>query len=92
MEGQTSTFQSQCEDLLTEQRRLEKVAHDVGTDLHYYAYLEEATRRLNAPGAGRLVDDADFGKMVEIIDSCIDFMNGHVRSVERGIVRLLIFV
>jgi hypothetical protein len=79
VEAQTSTFQSQCEELLTEQRRLEELANEVGTDLHYYAYLDNATRRLNAPGASRLVDDASFGEMVENIDSCIMFMEEHVR-------------
>jgi hypothetical protein len=79
VEAQTSTFQSQCEELLTEQKRLEELANEVGTDLHYYAYLDNATRRLNAPGASRLVDDASFGEMVENIDSCIVFMEEHVR-------------
>lgn len=78
VEAQTSTFQAQCEELLTEQRRLEKLADEVGTDLYYYAYLEKATRRLNAPGAGRLIEDHDFSEMVENIDSCIKFMTTHV--------------
>jgi conserved oligomeric Golgi complex subunit 3 len=78
VENQTSSFQSQCEDLLNEQRRLEKLANEVGTDLHYYAYLETATRRLNGPGASRLVDDESFGEMVENIEACIVFMNEHV--------------
>lgn len=78
VETQTSTFKAQCEDLLAEQTRLEKLANDVGTDLHYYAYLETATRRLNAPGAGRMVDDDAFGEMVENIEACIVFMNVHV--------------
>ncbi|KAJ3524119.1 hypothetical protein NM208_g12179 [Fusarium decemcellulare] len=77
VEAQTSTFQAQCEDLLNEQRRLEDLADEVGTDLHYYAYLDNATRRLNAPGASRLVDDASFGEMVENIDACIVFMEKH---------------
>lgn len=80
VESQTSTFQSQCEDLLNEQKRLEKLAHDVGTDIHYYHYLDNATRRLNAPGASRIVDDHTFGEMVEAIDSCIVFMSKHVSS------------
>lgn len=78
VEEQTTTFQSQCEELLTEQRRLEKLADEVGTDLRYYAYLETATRRLNAPGASRLVDDSSFGDMMEEIESCISFMAFHV--------------
>lgn len=78
VEAQTSSFQSQCENLLDEQRRLEKLAHDVGTDLHYYEYLDNATRRLNAPGASKMVDDESFGDMIDNIDACIVFMNSHV--------------
>ncbi|KND93008.1 Conserved oligomeric Golgi complex subunit 3 [Tolypocladium ophioglossoides CBS 100239] len=83
VEAQTSSFQSQCESLLTEQRRLEKLADQVGTDLYYYAYLDTASRRLNAPGASRLVDDGAFGEMVENIGSCIDFMDAHETYRER---------
>ncbi|KAJ6441155.1 Sec34-like family protein [Purpureocillium lavendulum] len=83
VEAQTSSFQAQCEGLLTEQRRLEALADEVGTDLHYYAYLDTATRRLNAPGASRLVDDASFGEMVDNIDSCIKFMDSHDTYRER---------
>lgn len=80
VEAQTTSFQSNCEGLVSERRRLEKLADEVGTDLHYYAYLDTAMRRLNAPGASRLVDDASFGEMVQNIDSCIDFMDSHVRQ------------
>lgn len=83
VEAQTSTFQAQCEELLAEQRRLEKLADEVGTDLYYYAYLEKATRRLNAPGASQLVEDDDFSEMVENIDSCIKFMTTHENYRER---------
>ncbi|RDA91295.1 hypothetical protein CP533_6338 [Ophiocordyceps camponoti-saundersi (nom. inval.)] len=83
VEAQTTSFRSRCEDLLNEQHRLERLAHDVGTDLHYYAYLETATRRLNAPGASRLVEDDAFGDMVANIDACIGFMNNHVSYRER---------
>ena len=78
VEDQTSTFQSQCDDLLTEQKRLETLADEVGTDLHYYAYLDNVSRRLNAPGAGRLVDDEAFGEMLANLDSCIAFMTKNV--------------
>ncbi|KAI5466859.1 Sec34-like family-domain-containing protein [Mariannaea sp. PMI_226] len=77
VETQTSTFQAQCEDLLREQRRLEMLADEVGTDLYYYDYLDIASRRLNAPGASRLVDDDPFGEMIENIDACIVFMEKH---------------
>ncbi|KAL2752097.1 hypothetical protein ACRALDRAFT_1083664 [Sodiomyces alcalophilus JCM 7366] len=74
VEAQTSTFKAQCEDLLSEERRLQKLADDVGTDLHFYAYLDNVTRRLNAPGASRLVDDDDFVEVINNLDSCIAFM------------------
>jgi conserved oligomeric Golgi complex subunit 3 len=84
VEAQTSSFQSQCEDLLNEQNRLEKLANEVGTDLFYYAYLETATRRLNAPGAGRLIEGNDLGEIVDNIDACIAFMEEHVSSALRN--------
>ena len=74
VEEQTSSFQAQCEDLLSEQRRLEKLADDVGTDLHYYAYIDTVSRRLNAPGASRLVEDHSFGEILQNLDACIAFM------------------
>ncbi|KAF3763653.1 Sec34-domain-containing protein [Cryphonectria parasitica EP155] len=74
VEEQTSTFQSQCEGLLSEQRRLETLADEVGTDLHYYAYIDNVTRRLNAPGAGRQVEDESFGETLQNLDACIAFM------------------
>lgn len=78
VEEQTTSFKSQCDDLITEQTRLERLADEVGTDLHYYAYLDNVTRRLNAPGAGRLVDDDAFGEVLENLDSCIAFMMKNV--------------
>ncbi|KAI1293168.1 Sec34-like family protein [Xylaria venustula] len=77
VEAQTSSFQAQCDDLLSEQRRLQQLADDVGTDLHYYAYLDGVTRRLNAPGASRLVDHENFGEILTNLDTCIEFMIQH---------------
>lgn len=74
VEEQTTSFQAQCEDLLSEQSRLQKLADDVGTDLHYYAYIDSVSRRLNAPGAGRLVEDESFGEILQDLDACIAFM------------------
>lgn len=79
VEDQTTSFQSQCDDLLSEQKRLHRLADEVGTDLHYYAYLDNVSRRLNAPGASRLVDDAAFGEVLDNLDSCIAFMTEHPR-------------
>lgn len=77
VEAQTSTFQAQCDDLLSEEKRLQKLADEVGTDLHYYAYLDGVTRRLNAPGASRLVDHQNFAEILTNTDACIVFMTDH---------------
>lgn len=78
VESQSTAFQAQCEDLLAEQKRLRKLADEVGTNLQYYSYLEPLTRRLNAPGSGRLVKSDDFLGMLLDLNACIDFMDQHV--------------
>jgi ABC-type transporter Mla subunit MlaD len=78
VEAHTSSFQAQCDDLLSEEQRLQTLADEVGTDLHYYAYLDGVTRRLNAPGASRLVDHENFGEILTNLDACIEFMSNHV--------------
>lgn len=80
VELETTAFQAQCEDLLAEQKRLRDLADEVGTDLQYYAYLEPLTRRLNAPGSGRLVRSDDFLDMLMNLDTCIEFMDEHVSN------------
>ncbi|KAK4154397.1 Sec34-like family-domain-containing protein [Chaetomidium leptoderma] len=89
VDGQTSSFQAQCDGLLTEQRRLETLADSVGTDLQYYLYLDSATRRLNAPGAGRLVEGGSFVEILSTLDSCIEFMtrNSSYRDAESYLAR-----
>ncbi|KAH7029038.1 Sec34-like family-domain-containing protein [Microdochium trichocladiopsis] len=77
VELQTTTFQAQCDDLVAEEKRLQVLADEVGTDLHYYAYLDGVTRRLNAPGASRLVDHENFGEILTNLDACINFMAVH---------------
>jgi len=77
--AQTSSFRVRCEDLISEQHRLKRLANDVGTDLHYYAYLEGAMRRLNSPGAGKLVEDVEFSGILGNLDACVEFMTKHVR-------------
>ena len=78
VEDQTTSFRSQCDGLLSEQQRLETLADEVGSDLHYYTYLDNVTRRLNAPGAGRLVDDEAFGEILDNLDLCVAFMAKNV--------------
>ncbi|KAL1884123.1 hypothetical protein VTK73DRAFT_6792 [Phialemonium thermophilum] len=74
VEDQTTAFRSQCEDLLSDQKRLQTLVDEVGSDLHYYTYLDNVSRRLNAPGASRLVDDDVFSEILSNLDSCIHFM------------------
>jgi hypothetical protein len=78
VEDQTTSFRAQCDDLLSEQKRLQTLADEVGTELEYYSYLENVTRRLNAPGASRLVDNSVFGEVLDNLDSCIAFMEKNV--------------
>jgi hypothetical protein len=78
VDEQTSSFQAQCDGLLTEKKRLETLAEAVGTDLQYYTYLDSASRRLNAPGAGRLVEGGSFAEILSTLDSCIEFMTTNV--------------
>lgn len=78
VEKETTAFQSQCELLLEDQKRLKKLAKEVESDLKYYSYLEPITRRLNAPGASRLVRDEGFVEMLTNLNNCIWFMSKHV--------------
>lgn len=76
---QTSSFQSRCEGVLLEQRRLNALADDIGQNLRYYSLLDPITRRLNAPGAGHSVRREDFSQMLTNLDQCLDYMKNHVR-------------
>ncbi|KAK4098699.1 Sec34-domain-containing protein [Parathielavia hyrcaniae] len=89
VDEQTSSFQAQCDGLLTEKTRLEALAESVGRDLRYYTYLDSATRRLNAPGAGRLVEGASFVEILSTLDACIEFMteNSSYRDAESYLAR-----
>lgn len=80
VEAQTSTFQNQCEGLIDEQKRVERLADELEHNLKYYNYLEPVTRRLNAPGAGSLVRGKEFSEMLARIDDCLGYMAAHVSS------------
>lgn len=87
--SQTTAFQAQCEDVLADQRRLKTLSDEVGTDLQYYGYLEPITRRLNAPGASRMLGDDSLVEMLTSLNACIEFMISHVsRFVARFIVKI----
>ena len=78
VEAQTTAFRKQCEELLSEQRRLTALADDLDHNLKYYSYLELITRRLNAPGAGTLVKGKEFSGILAHLDECLDYMATHV--------------
>lgn len=79
VDHQTTAFQAQCEDLLVEQKRIRDLANELGADLQYYAYLEPLTRRLNTATGSRLVKSDDFLDVLVNLNTCIDFMDEHVR-------------
>ncbi|KAL9625516.1 MAG: hypothetical protein Q9160_000226 [Pyrenula sp. 1 TL-2023] len=82
VESQTSAFQKQSEGLLADQERSEKLADDIQEKLKYYDFLEPVARRLNAPGAGTLVQGKDFPTMLLRLDECIDYMQTHPEQKE----------
>lgn len=80
VELQTSDFQKQCEGLLSVQKRDSDLAFDIQRNLQYYDFLDPASRRLNAPGAGNTVRSQDFSDMLRRLDECLDYMERHVSA------------
>ena len=76
--AQTAAFQNQCENLISEQQRLNTLADELGQNLKYYSFLEPITRRLNAPGAGSFVRGKEFSDMLARLDECLEYMAAHV--------------
>ena len=81
VEAQTTTFQAQCEGLMSEQRRVSKLADDIKENLQYYNFLEPITRRMNAPGAGGFVRAKEYSEMLDTLDRCLEYMGCHVQSI-----------
>lgn len=81
VESQTSNFEKQCEGLLSAQEQDTKLANGIQTNLHYYDFLDPASRRLNAPGAGNTVRDREFSDMLRHLDVCLDYMETHVSGI-----------
>ncbi|OKL60595.1 hypothetical protein UA08_04046 [Talaromyces atroroseus] len=79
---QTSTFQKQCEGLLTTQTKNTRLADDIRDNLAYYDFLDPASRKLNAPGAGKIVRDREFSEMLRKLDECLDYMESHPEQKE----------
>lgn len=87
VDAQTSTFQKQSEGLLTGQKQSEVRADEIRDNLLYYEPLERITRRLNAPGAQRLVRSQEFSEMLVQLDECIDYMQTHPKQKEAEVYR-----
>lgn len=80
VESKTYTFQKQCEGLLSAQKRNSELAENIRDNLQYYDFLDPATRRLNAPGAGSGVREKEFSDMLRRLDECLDYMDSHVST------------
>ncbi|KAJ5561799.1 hypothetical protein N7535_003739 [Penicillium sp. DV-2018c] len=87
VETQTSNFERQCEGLLSAQERDTKLANSIKNNLHYYDFLDPASRRLNAPGAGSTVRDKEFSDMLRRLDVCLDYMETHPEQKEAEVYR-----
>ncbi|CAA9962115.1 Sec34 domain containing protein [Pyrenophora teres f. maculata] len=82
VEAQTDAFRTQCEGLIDDQKRITKLADDMEQNLRYYLYLEPTTKRLNAPGAGKIVRGSEFVEMLANLDSCLEYMQAHSKHKE----------
>lgn len=82
VEAQTNAFRTQCEGLIDDQKRITKLADDMEQNLRYYLYLEPTTKRLNAPGAGKIVRGKEFTEMLANLDSCLEYMQAHSKHRE----------
>ncbi|KAH7394142.1 Sec34-like family-domain-containing protein [Phaeosphaeria sp. MPI-PUGE-AT-0046c] len=82
VEAQTTAFRTQCEGLMDDQKRITKLADDMEQNLRYYMYLEPTTKRLNAPGAGKMVRGKEFTDMLANLDSCLDYMQANSKHKE----------
>ena len=90
MGAQTAVFQSQCENLISEQQRLNIFADELGQNLEYYNFLEPITRRLNAPRAGSFVRGKEFSDMLARLDECLEYMAAHVSVTPSNLQRSLL--
>ncbi|KAG8953489.1 Golgi transport complex subunit 3 [Tulasnella sp. 424] len=70
------SLQGACERMLEERDRLIRVTDEIEERLEYFQELEYATRMLNHPGDG-LVLQEDFLFMVERVDVCIEYLESH---------------
>ncbi|KAI5790617.1 Sec34-like family-domain-containing protein [Peziza echinospora] len=71
VQEQTSTFQTQCEDLVTEEQRLETLSEKIGRGLAPFAELESMLAKLNRPGTD-FVKTRSFTDMLYTLDWCLE--------------------
>ncbi|RPB25458.1 Sec34-domain-containing protein [Terfezia boudieri ATCC MYA-4762] len=71
VENQTSSFQTQCEDLVTEEQRLEALSQQIGQGLAPFAELENMITKLNRPGTD-FVKTRSFSDMLKTLDWCLE--------------------
>lgn len=77
VEHQTSSFQNQCEDLVTEEQRLENLSHHIGQGLAPFAELESMITKLNRPGTD-FVKTRSFSDMLKTLDWCLEDLSKYV--------------
>lgn len=78
VDTQTSIFRTQCEELLSAQKRSLDLANGIRDNLQYYDLLHPISRRLNAPSAGNSVRSKEFSEMLSHLDKCLEYMQAHV--------------
>lgn len=77
VESQTSSFQKECEDLVTEEQRLETLSQQIGQGLAPFAELENMIAKLNRPGTD-FVKTRSFSDMLKTLDWCLEDLGRYV--------------
>ena len=77
VESQTSSFQTQCENLVKEEQRLETLSLRIGHGLAPYAELESILTKLNRPGTD-FVKTRSFADMLKTLDWCLESLGQYV--------------
>ena len=77
MRNQTLSFQTQCEDLVSEEQRLESLSTQIGQGLAPFAELEKMVTKLNRPGTD-FVKTRSFSDMLMTLDWCLEDLGRYV--------------
>ena len=77
VQHQTSTFQTQCENLVAEEQRLESLSAQTGRALAPFMELEGIVTRLNRPGV-EFVKTRSFSDMLGTLDWCLEDLAKYV--------------